>query len=91
MKALQIKFTGPSVVERILTEDDLKPHGVVFPKGGFRWNRENSHTVTMPADQLHETALEWFKKGSDKDEFSVKEIDVPDDFFGAPAVNADEG
>lgn len=86
MKAYQIKFKGPEVVDRILTSADFpKDKGIVFPTQ-MRWNRENDHTVTLPEGELHETARDWFKTGPEKDDFAVKEVDLPDDFFGAPAA-----
>ena len=86
MKAYEVKFTGPAVVDRNFLAKDEKKKGVILP-GDLRWNLGNRHTLILKGD-LHESAVEFFQKGPHADEFKIKEIDVTDDFFDEDDVAA---
>ena len=87
MKAFEVKYVGPGsgVTERHLLAKDEKKKGLVLP-GNLSWTRDNRHTLILK--ELHETAQEFFKSGPHSDEFKLKEIDVPDDFFDDDDVAA---
>jgi hypothetical protein len=88
MKAYQIKFVGQGsgVTQRILLAKDEKKKGLILP-GDLTWSAENRSTIIVK--ELHESAIEFFKSDQNhKDEFQLKEIDVPDDFFEDDDVTA---
>lgn len=82
VKAVQIKYVGEgsAVTNRHLIAKDEAKKGVVLPRN-LDWTGENNRTILLPADDLHETAREFFEKGPHADEFQLKEFDVPSDFF----------
>ncbi len=75
MSKHQVRYTGPTQHTRVLTKEDGKKIGVIFPEDAMVWSLDNHHTLIL--DDLDETAVEWFEgKDVDAADFRIKELQV---------------